>query len=146
MPPKDAVSAEAAGARPDPLDGPRPPSPIRKLLEIGKEIQEQFEADRGFYLREKEGQELTADEQARVHRYRKERRRRRQRVKSGGGEFSVGCQLDFIMYVIFAVALYFALKWEYNVDLLPHFLKWVTPQWDHLDAEGNWRTRHSEEL
>eukprot|EP01065_Artemidia_motanka_P032607 TRINITY_DN39595_c0_g1_i1.p1 TRINITY_DN39595_c0_g1~~TRINITY_DN39595_c0_g1_i1.p1 ORF type:complete len:140 (+),score=28.05 TRINITY_DN39595_c0_g1_i1:65-484(+) len=136
---EEAVSGDAPPSRPP------PPEAIRRLLEMERELQAQYADDREVYKKEKRGEELSPEEIESVARYRAQRAKRR-RASRGANGFSLACQLDAFVYLCFAIAFYFALKYEYKIDLLPMAVDWLKPQFDHLNDDGTWRGRHSEEL
>ncbi|KAJ9449390.1 hypothetical protein DIPPA_00060 [Diplonema papillatum] len=113
------------------------------LRRITQEATKEHEDDREVYQRAKRGESLTTDEKAQVDRYRTTRARLRKAARDQGG-LSTSTKLDLVVYLFFAVALYYALLIEYKVDLLKMILKGLRPNFDHLDDDGNWKSRSDE--
>ncbi len=55
-----------------------------------------------------------------------------------GSPFSIFSRADFFIFFLFFVAIYYAVKWEYKVDLL-HFLwsHYLRPNYDDGEPEIN---------
>eukprot|EP01063_Lacrimia_lanifica_P013054 TRINITY_DN1970_c0_g1_i1.p1 TRINITY_DN1970_c0_g1~~TRINITY_DN1970_c0_g1_i1.p1 ORF type:complete len:141 (+),score=68.14 TRINITY_DN1970_c0_g1_i1:55-477(+) len=112
-------------------------SPFERINHLVESLTVQHEQDREVYVKEKRGLPLTDEEAAQVARYRDTRRQLRQ-AKRDSGRPTLMAKLDFIVYCLFAVLLYYAVWYEYKIDLLPYVLNWLAPNFDHVDGDGNW--------
>ena len=111
--------------------------PLRKLRSIADKAQQEHFDNREAYCRMKNGEKLSKEDENKVSEYRSVRKRLRSAARNGRG-MSTGTKLDLMVYFLLAVAIYYALLWEYKIDLLPILLDYLRPNFDHVDGDGNW--------
>eukprot|EP01060_Flectonema_neradi_P005070 TRINITY_DN13365_c0_g1_i1.p1 TRINITY_DN13365_c0_g1~~TRINITY_DN13365_c0_g1_i1.p1 ORF type:complete len:147 (+),score=24.30 TRINITY_DN13365_c0_g1_i1:37-477(+) len=111
--------------------------PLRKMRSIAEKAEQEHLDNREAYCRMKNGEKLSKEDERKVAEYRSMRKKLRRAAREGQG-MSTGTKLDLIVYFLLAVAIYFALLWEYKIDLLPIMWDYFKPNFDHLDDDGNW--------